>query len=789
MSVTEHDFDDVRYEYHVKHRISANQNIFWVVWTCISVFVLSRFGRKLFALWSGQRSHTNRSGLSALDKPSVWRRTLAHINAVAVQPSPQLLQRTFTELSTGKIAALATYLLIGMVLLLSVDPPTSKAHFIDDVAFRAAWITVTQIPLVLFLSTKNGLMNILASISYERVLYLHKWAGRMIFVSATTHVVIMKSSISLADILLSQDTGTTVVRYGIGSYFLLVWIAISSILPVRKWSYRAFYINHWTCMLAFLVLIIQHVPEHASTPIYMAFGFVGFDKISTLALFARNNISVRPLGSRLDKFRRGPGRAILIAGYPVEMMEPYNLNISTGMEESVTTIRICSVPLKWQPGQHIRLYAPALGAFEMHPFTPANCSSIAVPPPLPPRRNEDLERRGSVNSVASSRQSSDIILMVRARSGLTRRIKEFHTEWLTLPCPNTTLSSTTTSLTAYIDGPYGDPPSWVDYEILVLVVTSTGVSFALSILDYFEQLCLSNVSELRTRAIRFVWIVRHIDPQFEAAVAELCQRYGTILEDSGVRIETELHVTCVEAELKPSTTEIDQFAHLRPHQPRCGSGDRSLTIRNPDEIYDEWEEEERQWALMEALEEMKMKQVDPFEDANEISSVYSGEDGTVEGYEGEGYASSEIGTLLNGANNQEDRRHSNTFSSVRLTVDETAALNLSRPLSSPVRSRLLPGRHELEQKPCECALIQYQRGKLQKPGRPIFDRCSYGRRPDTSYIITSALNSDQHSRSIVAVCANSVVSRHARKAVSEANTAFARGLRATDVEIFIEEFS
>jgi hypothetical protein len=807
MSDTNNDIDDVRYEHHLKHRGSTNQKIFLVVWASISAFLMLNLGRTVFTLWRRRtygtclsrprRTHKSDQSrirahhfdISASSRPSLAIRILARFDAVAVLPFPQLFRRTVTELCLSKIIALAAYSIIVVVLLLSVDAPSSTPHFVDDVAFRAAWITVTQIPLVFFLSTKHGLMNVLASVSHDKISYLHKWAGRMIFVSATTHFAIMKSSISFADVLLSQEPGATVVRYGIGSYTLLLWIALSSALPIRRWSYKAFYINHWVSTLAFLMLVIQHVPRHALVPIYMAFGFVAIDKIASLTLFAKINISIRPLKSSVSKMRGGPGQARLVVGHQVEMLEPHTLNVSSTIEESVTTIRICDVPLRWRPGQHIRLCLPTLGSFELHPFTPANCSSIAVPPPLPPRRSQDVEHRESASLMGSSKRSSDILLMIKAQSGLTRRLKEFHTEWLKLPCPNATESSTATSLTAYVDGPYGSPPSWECYENLILVVTSTGVSFALAILDYLEQLCLSNVSEMTTQTIRLVWIVRHIDPQFEATVAGFLRRYATILMDSGVRIETELHVTCAEAELKPSMSEIDQFAHLRHPLPRYGSGDRTLTIRNPDEIYDEWEEEERQWAEMEALEEMQMKQVDPFADVYEVASVCGDQDATVENYENESYAASEDSTLLNGTRHQQERRNSYAFSNVRLTVDGTAALNRARPLSSPVHSPLVPRRLVPEIRPCECTLVQYQREKLQNSTRPSFDSCSYGKRPDISYIITSALHNHQHSKSIVAVCANGAVSRHARTAVSQAKIAFGRAQRPTDIEIFVEGFS
>lgn len=108
-------------------------------------------------------------------------------------------------------------------------------------------------------------------------------------------------------------------------------------------------------------------------------------------------------------------------------------------------------------------------------------------------------------------------------------------------------------------------------------------------------------------------------------------------------------------------TEIDQFAHLRPRLPRHGSGDRKLTIRNPDEIYDEWEEEERQWAEMEALEELQTDEVNPFMDAYEVNSNYSIDDNKAGPYEGEGYAASETSTLLNVDIDDQSRRQNDTF--------------------------------------------------------------------------------------------------------------------------------
>jgi hypothetical protein len=645
---------------------------------------------------------------------------------------------------------------------------------VDDLGFRSAWVSIVQIPLVFLLSTKRGGVSII-NISYDQINWVHRWTGRLLFVSATTHVAVMKSSISIKDIIMSQDKGATVVLYGLGAYMSLIWITLTSVLPLRKWSYRAFYVNHWASTLMFLIIIFQHVPKHARAPLYLAIGIVAFDKLISAISFLRTNISVRTLENNYARFGRAPGRKMLVKGYPVEFMEPHITTVSAHNEDTVVMLRILNVPFSWKPGQHVRLYIPALGLCEMHPFTPANCSDASPPPPLPPRRDRDIESASFISSLSVPLRSSEMVLMVRPYSGLTRRLAEYHSEWLSRPCPNASLPST--SLTAYLDGPYGSPPAWEDYESIILVATSTGVSFILSIMDCLEQLCFSDSSQFKTRTVRFIWMVRHIDPQFELSVSELLDRYSTMLQETGVVIETEYFVTCPESEVKAKLTDYDPFAHLRRPILRSLAERPALTIRHPDEIYNEWDEEVRRAEELEAMEDMK--EFDPFVDEYEIQETY-GEDG----YESDG------GSTLNDEDVDPDsRRNSNTFSDVGLTIDETAALNPTRPLSSPV-CPVVTEKAVSQLRCCECAIVQYQRSKLRASSKNSlkFGRISHGSRPNMSRILSSAIGHTTQAKTMVAVCANPEISRQARSTVAWINKEFALGRCEADVDVFIEEF-
>jgi predicted ferric reductase len=689
------------------------------------------------------------------------KRTKAFIRAIALLPTPRIFGFVVTILPLGRVIVLATYGAVVLSLLTLVDAPVFSDHFLDDVAFRAAWISLTQIPLVYFLSTKRGPVNLLAGLSHERMNWAHRWIGRMLFVSTTTHVVIMKSSISTKDILHSRDPTMSVVRYGIATYTVLIWIALTSIIPVRRFSYRIFYINHCVSTLLFLVIAFQHVPSYARIPIYLSASIVALDKILVAYFFMWNNLSIGPPTRRFARTRSGRK---MVLGLPVRMTASSAAVTSPPSQttDATTILRISSVPIFWKPGQHIRLLIPAIGRFELHPFTPANCSVIP-PPPLPPRK--DLEPGNS----SPARQTSEMLLMVKAKAGFTKRLADYYKEWLARPCPNATRPADDT-LTAYIDGPYGAAPEWHQYENLVLIASSTGVSFILSILDHLEQLCFSaGPEELKTRNVKLVWITRHLDPSFEEVVKDVVKRCSSTLRDLGVKVDTVFWNTCPHSAIQETATiQFDPFAHLRPGLPRTISDRPALRIRNPDEIYDEWDRE---------AEEEAKKHYEAFSGGVEGLDLYEEESEE---------DSDETGTLVDG---QEERRseewtEEDPFADPRESEHDDAY----RPLPAPRQESREAIQHKVEK--CECAVIQHQRRKLKKKvtsAEFIVER--HGSRPDVCGMLDSAIPALGKEKTIVAVCGNTNIVRDVRTTTARINMDFAIGRRKGGVDVHIENQS
>lgn len=677
---------------------------------------------------------------------------------------PPIFGFTITAWPISKLSIAILYTSASLYLLTLVDAPILSDHFVDDVAFRAAWVSITQIPLVYMLSAKWGPIRLMTSMSHERINWAHRWVGRILFLSATVHFGIMKSSISLEDILRSHDEGMSVVRYGIVTYAFLLWIAITSIVPLRRWSYRAFYINHYVSTIIFLIMVGQHVPSFARIPIYLASIIVATDKLATTYFFIRNNISVIP-PSR--KFIRSRGNRKFSIGFPIRMTTPPPSvsSLPTQTTDSTTIIRIANIPFTWRPGQHIRLCVPALELFSFHPFTPAN-SSAMPPPPLPPRK--DIEQNIIVGT--QPRQSSEMLLLIKQKNGFTQRLAEYHADWLARPCPNASAPKNE-NLTAYIDGPYGDVPEWSNGTNLVLVSTSTGVSFALSILDYLEQMCFTS-HPIATQSVTFIWSLRHVDPALEDAVTQNVARCAGTLRDCGINVDVKMYSTCPDSRDGPDQEEgvarYDPFAHLRGPARRCKKG---LRIRHPDEIYEEWERE---------AEMIIDEGADPF--ANWSTS--SDEERFADADEEED-SESEAGTLVHGDEEEQEEEEEGsdeeTVDGEDPFSDQYAAMETDeayRPLP-PTRSVS----SQIEKQPtCQCAIIQHQRRKLVREKLIAGISRHYGLRPD----LKSTLGLVGGADTMIAVCANSNVVRDIRSVVATANMDVARGRRKGRCELFVE---
>jgi hypothetical protein len=576
----------------------------------------------------------------------------------------------------------------------------------------------------------------------------------MVFVSATVHGGIMLSSISIDDLLKSPEKAMQVVRYGVAAYTLLAWIAVSSILGIRRRWYTIFFLNHWVSTIVFLGIALKHVPSYARVPIYASIAIVAMDKSMVVGRYLWCNMTLTAMKSKGYKKLRSGDEAndgkemhVLAMGHPVKMVWLPGLvaGEKEGIKESTTVIRIADVPFRWRPGQHVRVWIPRLGALEVHPFTPATCSSLT----RQDQPDEDFEEHGLLPADTRT-DADDMVLMIKAHSGLTKRLADYRDQWRSLPCPNA--SQPSSSLVAFLDGPYGNAPAWEQHENLVMIATSTGVSFILSVLNYLERLCVASPSRLRTQRINFVWTNRHIEPQFEAAVIDQLTSNSIALRDSGVIMEAAFYTTCSESVERTSAVlpgAFDPFAHLRGSKRKRLTGRPPLRIRNPNQP-EHWESDEE---LEEIYEEY------PYLDSDAASR--SSEDTYVEEPLEE-----EQPCLPESDPPPKDEEKSSNWRSWIPSIGKKSAAKI------------------LEQ--CQCALSRYQEQKCRITPKPLFLTRHYGERPDVSSIVSIAVPRTSLAKNMLVVCGGMKLETDARKVVTKMNMEFAMGGRETGLNIHIE---
>ncbi|KAF1994477.1 hypothetical protein P154DRAFT_447515, partial [Amniculicola lignicola CBS 123094] len=631
--------------------------------------------------------------------------------------------------SIGRTLIILTYLAIVSSLITTVDAPRNSSHYVDDVAFRAAWMTLTQVPLVFLLGVKRGPLHLLAGLSYERINWVHRWGGRILFFSATTHMAIMMSSISVSDIVWSKDKIMLFVRFGVGAYGMLTWVAVTSILPIRKWSYRLFYLNHCLSTGVFLWVLFRHVPKYARNPIYLSVACLAMDTLLSWGVFIQRNICIRPVKRAFRVSRKIPPRKALALGHIVKMTTPKD---GEGSSRSSTVIRISDIRFKWRPGQHVRIYIPRLGPFEYHPFTPAT-----YPTPRVSRKEsskkQDVEQNNLLSQAATDVQN-DMILMIKTHSGFTRRLTDYYRRWLALPCPNASRSSY--SLTAFVDGPFGFPPEWKDFESLFLIATSTGVSFTLSILDYLAQLCRGGDAAVCTKRVRFLWVVRHLDSQLDSTVTEMLHRHSETLKDFGIAVDAQFFATCPETQASGNSHHRDPFAHLRHPRSNFFANKPPLRLWSPED--------------------------------EELYSEPTSTDGRMS------FVSDRSLTLIDGGEPQAEAEELDPYSRGRFRWRSLIpTFNGYKEVS------------KTEENGCGCAVLSNQ--PTRRKIRDLIVR-SDGVRPDIPEIMRTMFASGHRDGGMVGVCANLSMTAETKNAVARMNIESVRGRRERELEIYSEGF-
>jgi len=256
---------------------------------------------------------------------------------------------------------------IVITLMLTTNSILSKseAYYFEKIGFRAAWVSVMQVPLIILLAGKVNIVGILIGTSYERLNWLHRWISRILLVSAAVHAGAFLREYIRADFLSGLLELMPIVKYGMGAGGVLLWMNLSGIAPLRHAFYEFWVIQHVASIAVFLWLLYKHIPSYAMFYIWMSISFIVFDRGTRVFWSIYRNIKVRSGGTTLSLSDR--------IGYRTELH---------ALPGETTRVVLKNIPFTWSPGQHLYIWIPRIGFLETHPFTISNISSD-LPTSLP----------------------------------------------------------------------------------------------------------------------------------------------------------------------------------------------------------------------------------------------------------------------------------------------------------------------------------------------------------------------------------------------------------------------
>ncbi len=224
-----------------------------------------------------------------------------------------------------------------------------------DYANPMGYVAFGQIPILIALAGRNNTVSWITGISYEKLNYLHRMAGRVAILTTWLHTLgwFHKG-------LGHHGPGTKIFLSGmLGSVAaLIMWL--TSFALVRKVMYEFFLVVHILMCFIFIVASWYHWPR-LGWWCWTGLIFWGFDRgVGFARMILVNKAWLLPFGSKRDQH----------SACTVEMVDPSVLRVTVPNRNL----------FRWSPGQHALLTMPQVATlrYEQHPFTMASASGDAV---------------------------------------------------------------------------------------------------------------------------------------------------------------------------------------------------------------------------------------------------------------------------------------------------------------------------------------------------------------------------------------------------------------------------
>ncbi|KIM76946.1 hypothetical protein PILCRDRAFT_825962 [Piloderma croceum F 1598] len=348
-----------------------------------------------------------------------------------------LKRRTMPGFSLGQTLILVIYSTILIYLSLYQSSAITDPE-------RTGVVAMSQIPFVFAFAMKNNLLGAFVGLGYEKINYLHRFAGRAIVILVNIHSTGFVYKWTLNGEFAAQASQPTILWAFVALASVNI-MAFTSATSMRQASYRLFICTHVIGFTLFLTAVCFHKPV-VIPYVFAAVILYGVDHLVRLVKMRICTVRIRPLP-----------------------------------ELSTTRIEVPKLNAGWRAGQHVRLRVLSSrmgwwGWTENHPFTIASVSET----------------------------EEGLVLMCKKTGKWTGKLYDM----ALASGYGEGGSNAGGNVRAMIEGPYGGPGHSVyeSYSAAVFVCGGSGISFGLSAVQDLVRKDLEGRS--RVKVIELIWTVQ-----------------------------------------------------------------------------------------------------------------------------------------------------------------------------------------------------------------------------------------------------------------------------------------
>ena len=417
----------------------------------------------------------------------------------------------WTSPTIGSVSVVVGELVVVILLCFYKLNPSDQWQW-ENIGYRTGFIAIAQLPLIFLLAGKNNIIGLFIGSSYERLNWLHRWASRILWMTATIHMGFWFTSWARYDYITVKFATDKFTQTGFAAWCVLTWIVFSSFATIRRWNYELFVVQHILSFAGFTAAVYLHVPSEVRVWVWIPIGLYVVDRCGRVFTLCYVNLAI------LHRKRNSNGFWACKATF-----EP--------LAPDATRIIINNPPIRWTAGQYVLLSCHAIAPFQSHPFT-----------------------------IASIPQDGRMEFLVKSKAGGTKRFFMHAGKRQLLPVASRDVR-TAHQRSVIIEGPYGCMRPLRQFDGVIMFAGSTGGSFTVPLMrdivsawktprsDRSSPYLTSTLTGAVTRYIRFIWVIKSrqqyswFSAQLAAALqdAEQLKREGNDIE-----IEMSIYITCDE---------------------------------------------------------------------------------------------------------------------------------------------------------------------------------------------------------------------------------------------------